>query len=665
MWIGVHYEYPFGGMTKDRPEWKPKGAEDWRRDLAAIKDTGFDHIRIRVGLDTDIDDIETLLTICQRLDLKVVFGSAMFYVPDAFVRKYPDSATVTAEGDRVPRNDKDYSWPRACVHHPVFRARRDEYWEACAKRFANHPAIIAWDVHNEPSLTGCYCKNTLAVYRKAVEKEFGGVNGYNKTFGTSFKTLATLDPPRERKTNIPAFRHWRMFMIGELSRFLNEARDIVRKYVPDLPITYNPQQNLYDPMHSGSDWWNLRQYEFMSQSLYWGSGERTQMEAVTLQLLKALGPGKPLWISEFQGGPFFNPTLLTGKHMVMELNAAFAHGIQGLIYYRWDPLLCGAEPWINGLVEVDTDDTERRLTLKEGIKELRRHESLIGRSRSQKPSVGLLMTREQVLHSSEYRYGLSSAVPGYYSMLSAAGYEMGIVPDSFDPATCEYEAMVFPYLFLDDGLIQKIKEYAKSGRLAIVELPRQDIARAKMVGAAFGLTVTECDQPNYWLTGWDLRGTGAKPGAAAGKYIGFAAGDRLLFNSGKARVLATYGLDHKPALVLPDGFDGNILVSGFPLGQTHGEMLHEGIRNFVGGFLQRKVKPDICVKGAHDAYRALIDARVLETDKEGLLFVINRSLYDYDLEIAVKGYAPVKVKSGANSVAKKRLKHQDAGEQRR
>ena len=122
-------------------------------------------------------------------------------------------------------------------------------------------------------------------------------------------------------------------------------------------------------------------------------------------------------------------------------------------------------------------------------------------------------------------------------------------------------------------------------------------------------------------------------------------------------MLGTYGLDDTPALVLPDGFDGNILVSGFPLGQTHGKMLHEGVRNFVGAFLGRKVEPDIRMKGAHDAYRALIDARVLETDNEGLLFVINRSLYDYNLEIAVKGYAPVKVKSGANSVAKKRLKH--------
>ena len=49
--IGTHYEYPFGGMAV-RPEWLPAGEADWRRDLVMIKDTGFDSVRIRIGLDS-------------------------------------------------------------------------------------------------------------------------------------------------------------------------------------------------------------------------------------------------------------------------------------------------------------------------------------------------------------------------------------------------------------------------------------------------------------------------------------------------------------------------------------------------------------------------------------------------------------------------------------
>jgi hypothetical protein len=58
--IGIHYEYSFGGMAT-RPEWLPKGEKNWRRDIAKIKQTGFNSIRIRIGMDSDLDDVELRL----------------------------------------------------------------------------------------------------------------------------------------------------------------------------------------------------------------------------------------------------------------------------------------------------------------------------------------------------------------------------------------------------------------------------------------------------------------------------------------------------------------------------------------------------------------------------------------------------------------------------
>ena len=129
-----------------------------------------------------------------------------------------------------------------------------------------------WDVHNEPSLPGCWCENTLAAYRKAVESEYGGVDGYNRAFGTTFASPKDLLPPRDRSTYADAWRHWRHFIISELNLYLNEARDTVKRYAPDSPVTYNPTDP-FSPMHHGQDWWNLHSYDAMSCSLYWGSGE--------------------------------------------------------------------------------------------------------------------------------------------------------------------------------------------------------------------------------------------------------------------------------------------------------------------------------------------------------------------------------------------------------
>ena len=95
--IGIHYEYPFGGMAT-RPEWLPKGEADWQRDIDAIKDTGFTSIRIRIGMDSNLDDVAALLDIVHEAGLTVQFGSALFYVNDEFVEKYPDSKIIGADG---------------------------------------------------------------------------------------------------------------------------------------------------------------------------------------------------------------------------------------------------------------------------------------------------------------------------------------------------------------------------------------------------------------------------------------------------------------------------------------------------------------------------------------------------------------------------------------
>ena len=75
-------------------------------------------------------------------------------------------------------------------------------------------------------------------------------------------------------------------------------------------------------------------------------------------------------------------------------------------------------------------------------------------------------------------------------------------------------------------------------------------------------------------------------------------------------------------------------------------MLHESLRNFVGRFIAGKVQPYIVLAGVPDEYRSMVETRVIETAQEGLLFVINRGLYDHDLEVAVKGYKPIKAKVG-------------------
>ena len=74
------------------------------------------------------------------------------------------------------------------------------------------------------------------------------------------------------------------------------ARAIVRKYVPDLPITYNPTDP-FGPTHSGQDWWNLKEYDLSLEQIAAATGTtvgtvKTHLFRATATLRQLTGRGK-------------------------------------------------------------------------------------------------------------------------------------------------------------------------------------------------------------------------------------------------------------------------------------------------------------------------------------------------------------------------------------
>ena len=366
MIFGTHYEYPFGGMAT-RPEWLPRDEQDWRRDLAMIKDTGFDAIRIRIGFDSDVDEVGRLLDLCAELEVGVLFGFATFYVGYPFFEEHPDAKVVDRGGNAYPEGPHHYLWPRACVDHPAYRRRRDELVREAARRFCGHPAILDWDIHNEPNLGvgdhPCYCAHSVAGYRADLERRCGSIEAVNARFGTACAGFADLQPPREAEPDPGGlWRDWREFSARRLSAFLLEGAAIIRAECPGVRVSFN-YTHFEGLQAKGQDWWLLPQLDYTSSSLYHGSGAQTAaISGAHLALLKALAPEQELWITEFQGGPFpyagagrdASASLLwRGIQIEAEVNQVASHGADALFFYRWEPLLSGPEPWINHMVDAD------------------------------------------------------------------------------------------------------------------------------------------------------------------------------------------------------------------------------------------------------------------------------------------------------------------------
>ncbi|MCZ6673002.1 MAG: beta-galactosidase, partial [Verrucomicrobia bacterium] len=518
--LGTHYEYPFGGMAT-RPEWMPRGEEDWRRDIAMIAETGLNSIRIRIGMDSDLNEVGTLLDIAHENGLTVLFGTATFYVNDEFVERYPDSKIIGGDGSVLPIDTNDVRWQRACIDHPFYRQDRNRILEECVSRFKDHPSVIAWDVHNEPWIApfpnACFCDYTLAKYRAALKQEFNEVQTFNKTFGTEFEDFDTVRPPAERtEADEEFYIHWREFIASDVNDFLLEGREIFRKHVPDALITHNVT-HFVSLQTRGQDWWLFKDqnYNLLTMSRYLGTNEKTVGTSMGFEVLKAMNPGIPAWVTEFQGGPFPTPgpnILYSGKEIEIELNNLLGHGMKGLYFYRWDPLLNGAEPMVNGMIEPDSYDTDRRLGLQRAIKALEPHLPFIARAESLTPSVAIYFTRDQVMRDRPDDAGdfvgggslrgggtILKATRGAYQLLSDIGYEAAcIVHGTKDLG--KYKAVVFPHVSdLTESEIDDIEAYVANGGSAIIDLPPQDPAAVARFTETFGIQASQSEKLRYLL----------------------------------------------------------------------------------------------------------------------------------------------------------------------
>ena len=641
MFMGIHYEYPFGGMAK-RTEWLPQGPEDYKRDLAKIRDTGFDCIRIRIGLDSGLDDVAVLLDLCQEEGISVLFGFATFYVHNDFIAEFPDSKSVDRNGETYPLHVHDYRWQRCCISHPEYRKRRNELLAACARRFDRHPAVKDWDVHNEPHLGPgdflCYNPYTVEIFRQYCRAEFPTIASFNQRFEQSFDDHQNVEPPREPDEEPTGYwRFWREFMSKVLTDFLMEGVQIISDNITDssAKASFN-FTNPFNPQRTGQDWWVTPQLGYASTSLYRGSDETTASSAgVSLSLLKALAKEKETWVTEAQGGPFRKDILWRGMQLEAEINQVFSHAIDALFIYRWDPLMAGAEPWINGMVDVDNYDTEKRLRTREVIASLKPYQELIRNGHNVKPRIGILLSRESLWTSALQNADLSAITTGLYGLFLDLGFEVTFLTEPMT-ADCPLAVVCVPNISaLDPEEWGSLDSYMRNGGRVIAELPLHDRSRTLASTELIGIKVEEWMQPIYFIAGWSMD-------QRDGQFGGFAFHERIRVSQHPGEAFARYR-DTGESALMQMGPEGRMLMPTFPLGRTYASSLHQSVRKTLRRWLPIDLEPDVEIAGVPLAYRPLVEARIVEHGENALLFVINRSGYAYEVEVTPRGYSSEKM----------------------
>lgn len=138
-----------------------------------------------------LDWLEPVLDKAAENNIQAIIGVPTFAIPQWMVRKYPEIALSDDHGQKVPfgsREEHSYS-------HPVFRYYAARLIGKIVDRYAGHPSVIGWQLHNEPGLRLNYSTDAFEGFKDYLRKEYGSVEHLNRAWGLTYWSheLSTWD----------------------------------------------------------------------------------------------------------------------------------------------------------------------------------------------------------------------------------------------------------------------------------------------------------------------------------------------------------------------------------------------------------------------------------------------------------------------------------------
>lgn len=189
-------------------------------------------------------ELDWLSEIIDRLyenGISVILATPSGARPKWMADKYPEVLRTGADRQRNFFGARH----NHCLTSPVYREKVKAVDRQLAKRFGNHPGVIAWHLSNE--LQGeCHCGHCQAEFRKWLQEKYKTVDALNLAWNTrfwshvynSFDQIESPSPRGERDLhglNI----EWKRFCTDMIRSFVLDETEAIRSEGAPQPTTIN------------------------------------------------------------------------------------------------------------------------------------------------------------------------------------------------------------------------------------------------------------------------------------------------------------------------------------------------------------------------------------------------------------------------------------------
>ena len=208
-------------------------------DLDLMAQASFSVIRVAESVWTtwepeegrfDLDWLQPVLDGAHARGIEVVLGTPTYAAPPWLVRRYPEIAAESATGVRVPwgsRQEIDYT-------HPAFLFHAERVVRRIVSRYAEHPAVIGYQVDNEPGMRIFHNHGVFQRFVDELRQRYGTVEALNEAWGlvywshrlSTWADLWTPDGNAQPQYDLA----WRTFQAQLTTEFIAWQAALVREH---------------------------------------------------------------------------------------------------------------------------------------------------------------------------------------------------------------------------------------------------------------------------------------------------------------------------------------------------------------------------------------------------------------------------------------------------
>ena len=360
-WIPGTSRIRFGGDYN--PEQWPR--EVWLEDIALMNEAGVNLVSVgifswallepREG-EYDFTFLDDLLDLLHRHGIDVDLGTPTAAPPAWFYRTYPDARPVTREGLPLGFGSRGIMSPSS----PDYRRAATAIAEQLARRYADHPAVVLWHVHNEygAPVTESYDEASAANFRTWLQARYGTIDALNAAWGTTFwgqvyTGFDEVDAPRmSASVTNPAHRlDFARFSSDALLECFVLERDAIRRHASQ-PITTNFMASTCPSV----DLWRwAREVDIVSNDHYLTAArpDAHVMLAMDADLTRSLAGGKPWILMEHSTSAVnWQPRNIAKRSGELIRNSAahLGRGADAVLFFQFRASRFGAEKFHSAML---------------------------------------------------------------------------------------------------------------------------------------------------------------------------------------------------------------------------------------------------------------------------------------------------------------------------